>query len=620
MRAPRPPGNACGIYYRNNKRMKVADRSSPAVARSKPVQRSPRDAAEGKEGKGSKEGKEGKELRSPKPSRAARNRDRDADDSAPPSDADADPPVRESLHRGAKRKRQPSPAPEEEGEAKDSGTEVDPEPAQLPAGGPAGQLPTPSPTSATFASAQADGTDAADGVEAADEGMADAEAFAAIPEDADTRARAQEAAEETKEPEEKDARMSELAEAEPAGDADADEASAVAVGEEEDAAADGDREGSPAAEKKTASPKPGSGKSGNRCAHCNVAKSPCWRRQANGNMLCNACGLYYRYHNAMRPIPRQTGAEDDDERAKPKKAPSSPAQKKKPAKRADDEHHLPLRRPNAGRGASEPRSDDEGGAALSGALNDPDMDPATAALIASLMSDAPLTEKVKMGRRKDTSAAGKSFAIFGEEPRSRSRKPKPPKQEQQAEGGMDTPPETPVDVSTSSTSSSIGASAGQPRPAESRLARDSAPPAPPRGPIIYVPPAASNSEGAHTRKRRRWDMVPEKYIEGQLQGVLRSLEASDLAAAAKAASLLAEYCMNESLFHFGACFLRLEAVALRDRAKLESAEGFATFAERKEKVPEDWVLKPGRKGLDLESGAADVARFVRELAAWMGRA
>ncbi|KNE65645.1 hypothetical protein AMAG_09627 [Allomyces macrogynus ATCC 38327] len=37
------------------------------------------------------------------------------------------------------------------------------------------------------------------------------------------------------------------------------------------------------------------------CAHCGITKTPLWRRGDNDEMLCNACGLYFRQHKRARP-------------------------------------------------------------------------------------------------------------------------------------------------------------------------------------------------------------------------------------------------------------------------------------------------------------------------------
>lgn len=38
------------------------------------------------------------------------------------------------------------------------------------------------------------------------------------------------------------------------------------------------------------------------CINCKVTETPLWRRDLLGNHLCNACGLYYKTHEAHRPI------------------------------------------------------------------------------------------------------------------------------------------------------------------------------------------------------------------------------------------------------------------------------------------------------------------------------
>ncbi|KAI8592560.1 hypothetical protein BDZ88DRAFT_392171 [Geranomyces variabilis] len=37
------------------------------------------------------------------------------------------------------------------------------------------------------------------------------------------------------------------------------------------------------------------------CENCQVTSTPLWRRSANDELLCNACGLYLKLHNTMRP-------------------------------------------------------------------------------------------------------------------------------------------------------------------------------------------------------------------------------------------------------------------------------------------------------------------------------
>ncbi|KAI9278464.1 hypothetical protein BDA99DRAFT_408302, partial [Phascolomyces articulosus] len=37
------------------------------------------------------------------------------------------------------------------------------------------------------------------------------------------------------------------------------------------------------------------------CSNCNATQTPLWRRSTNDELLCNACGLYQKLHNAPRP-------------------------------------------------------------------------------------------------------------------------------------------------------------------------------------------------------------------------------------------------------------------------------------------------------------------------------
>lgn len=42
------------------------------------------------------------------------------------------------------------------------------------------------------------------------------------------------------------------------------------------------------------------------CANCQTTNTPLWRRDADGNAICNACGLYYKLHMVHRPITMMT--------------------------------------------------------------------------------------------------------------------------------------------------------------------------------------------------------------------------------------------------------------------------------------------------------------------------
>ncbi|KAJ3380955.1 hypothetical protein HDU92_005670 [Lobulomyces angularis] len=42
------------------------------------------------------------------------------------------------------------------------------------------------------------------------------------------------------------------------------------------------------------------------CFNCSTKNTPLWRRDGAGNMLCNACGLYLKLHNEHRPLSLKT--------------------------------------------------------------------------------------------------------------------------------------------------------------------------------------------------------------------------------------------------------------------------------------------------------------------------
>merc|ERR1719228_90837 len=41
---------------------------------------------------------------------------------------------------------------------------------------------------------------------------------------------------------------------------------------------------------------------GTSCANCKTTATTLWRRNQNGEPVCNACGLYYKLHNVARPL------------------------------------------------------------------------------------------------------------------------------------------------------------------------------------------------------------------------------------------------------------------------------------------------------------------------------
>jgi len=38
------------------------------------------------------------------------------------------------------------------------------------------------------------------------------------------------------------------------------------------------------------------------CSNCGTMTTTIWRRNPEGEMVCNACGLYYKLHGVNRPV------------------------------------------------------------------------------------------------------------------------------------------------------------------------------------------------------------------------------------------------------------------------------------------------------------------------------
>ena len=49
------------------------------------------------------------------------------------------------------------------------------------------------------------------------------------------------------------------------------------------------------------------------CTHCQSTKSPLWRRGAQQEVLCNACGLYWKHHGCYRPLSLKVAADRKQE-------------------------------------------------------------------------------------------------------------------------------------------------------------------------------------------------------------------------------------------------------------------------------------------------------------------
>uniref|UniRef100_A0ACB8ENW6 Uncharacterized protein n=2 Tax=Sphaerodactylus townsendi TaxID=933632 RepID=A0ACB8ENW6_9SAUR len=44
-------------------------------------------------------------------------------------------------------------------------------------------------------------------------------------------------------------------------------------------------------------------RAGTQCSNCQTTTTTLWRRNVNGEPVCNACGLYFKLHNVNRPPP-----------------------------------------------------------------------------------------------------------------------------------------------------------------------------------------------------------------------------------------------------------------------------------------------------------------------------
>ncbi|KAM4665129.1 erythroid transcription factor [Discoglossus pictus] len=70
-------------------------------------------------------------------------------------------------------------------------------------------------------------------------------------------------------------------------------------------------------------------RAGTACSNCHTTTTTLWRRNASGDPVCNACGLYYKLHNVNRPLTMkkegiQTRNRKVSSKSKKKKQPDAP--------------------------------------------------------------------------------------------------------------------------------------------------------------------------------------------------------------------------------------------------------------------------------------------------------
>ena len=65
-------------------------------------------------------------------------------------------------------------------------------------------------------------------------------------------------------------------------------------------------------------------RSGNQCANCCTTDTTLWRRNASGESVCNACGLYYKLHGVNRPMTlKKDGIQTRKRKSKKDKSPKN---------------------------------------------------------------------------------------------------------------------------------------------------------------------------------------------------------------------------------------------------------------------------------------------------------
>ncbi|CUS25079.1 LAQU0S26e00562g1_1 [Lachancea quebecensis] len=93
------------------------------------------------------------------------------------------------------------------------------------------------------------------------------------------------------------------------------------VGQQEKGSNDAARK--PSANDATAGASASGGKTDTKCTNCHTKTTPLWRRDPQGNPLCNACGLFLKLHGVVRPLSLKTDVIKKRQRSSNKASASS---------------------------------------------------------------------------------------------------------------------------------------------------------------------------------------------------------------------------------------------------------------------------------------------------------
>lgn len=85
-----------------------------------------------------------------------------------------------------------------------------------------------------------------------------------------------------------------------------------------------------------------------QCSNCQTTTTPLWRRDPQGNPLCNACGLFLKLHGAVRPLSLKTDVIKKRNRSNNNIIPTTTTKpKKKDEERRNTIHIAPQRPPQS---------------------------------------------------------------------------------------------------------------------------------------------------------------------------------------------------------------------------------------------------------------------------------